>query len=117
MIYNACTPNDRQRNGYEMTDVSLNKRALKERLKRESRWTPFLDAKAMLESIEKEYAPKANIIDHTDGLSVEYDQWRFNIRSSNTEPVVRLNVESRGDEQLMREKTNELLQRMGGEPQ
>ena len=75
------------------------------------------DAKAMLESIEKEYAPKANIIDHTDGLSVEYDQWRFNIRSSNTEPVVRLNVESRGDEQLMREKTNELLQRMGGEPQ
>ncbi|MCH8337149.1 MAG: phosphomannomutase [Proteobacteria bacterium] len=75
------------------------------------------DAKAMLESIEKEYAPKANIIDHTDGLSVEYDQWRFNIRSSNTEPVVRLNDESRGDEQLMREKTNELLQRMGGEPQ
>ncbi|MDM6989164.1 phosphomannomutase CpsG, partial [Klebsiella michiganensis] len=47
--------------------------------------------------------------DYTDGISVEYPNWRFNLRSSNTEPVVRLNVESRGDQDLMVEKTNEIL--------
>ncbi|NCQ17740.1 MAG: phosphomannomutase [Ignavibacteria bacterium CG_4_8_14_3_um_filter_37_9] len=45
-----------------------------------------------------------------DGISVEYDRWRFNLRMSNTEPIIRLNVESRGDEKLMKEKTEELLQ-------
>jgi phosphomannomutase len=45
---------------------------------------------------------------------MEFPQWRFNLRGSNTEPLVRLNVESRADEALMREKTLELLQRMGG---
>jgi phosphomannomutase len=47
--------------------------------------------------------------DRLDGLSVEYDTWRFNIRMSNTEPIVRLNVESKGDINLMKEKTDELL--------
>ncbi|MGH8303098.1 MAG: phosphomannomutase, partial [Steroidobacteraceae bacterium] len=47
--------------------------------------------------------------DSTDGLSMEFPQWRFNLRGSNTEPLVRLNVESRGSEALMREKTEELL--------
>ena len=42
-------------------------------------------------------------------LSVEFEDWRFNVRASNTEPLVRLNVESRGNEALMREKTAELL--------
>ncbi|OZB03407.1 MAG: hypothetical protein B7X58_15605, partial [Marinobacter sp. 34-60-7] len=49
---------------------------------------------------------------HVDGLSVEYDNWRFNLRMSNTEPVVRLNVESRGDKALMEAKTEELLEAM-----
>jgi phosphomannomutase len=40
---------------------------------------------------------------------VEFEQWRFNLRASNTEPLVRLNVESRGDEPLMHAKTKELL--------
>lgn len=40
---------------------------------------------------------------------MEFDRWRFNLSSSNTEPVLRLNVESRGDEGLMRMKTAELL--------
>ena len=40
---------------------------------------------------------------------MEFEKWRFNLRSSNTEPVVRLNVESRGDEQLMKKKTAEIL--------
>jgi phosphomannomutase len=47
--------------------------------------------------------------DHSDGLSVEYDNWRFNLRISNTEPIIRLNVESRGDINLMKNKTEELL--------
>jgi phosphomannomutase len=55
-------------------------------------------------------------VDHTDGVSVEFDRWRFNLRSSNTEPLIRLNVESRGDEALMRAKTAELLELIGGEP-
>lgn len=63
----------------------------------------------LIHSIQKRYQDVAILIDHTDGLSMEFDNWRFNIRMSNTEPVVRLNVESRGDETLMREKTNELL--------
>lgn len=48
-------------------------------------------------------------VDWTDGLSVQFPQWRFNLRGSNTEPVIRLNVESRGDEELMKKKTEELL--------
>ncbi|MBS0857089.1 MULTISPECIES: phosphomannomutase CpsG [unclassified Tatumella] len=48
-------------------------------------------------------------IDHTDGISMDFGTWRFNLRSSNTEPVVRLNVESKSDIELMKEKTNEIL--------
>jgi phosphomannomutase len=58
----------------------------------------------------------AKSIDRTDGVSVELDGWRFNLRSSNTEPLIRLNVESRGNELLMRDKTQELLGLIGGEP-
>ena len=65
--------------------------------------------KAVLENIEKHYSVAALDVDHTDGISITYDKWRFNLRSSNTEPVVRLNVESRGDSPLMQEKTQELL--------
>ncbi|MBV8974517.1 MAG: phosphomannomutase, partial [Sinobacteraceae bacterium] len=49
-----------------------------------------------------------------DGLSMEFPEWRFNLRGSNTEPLVRLNVESRGSEPLMREKTAELLALIDG---
>lgn len=48
-------------------------------------------------------------IDRIDGLSIEFDDWRFNLRGSNTEPVIRLNVETRGDAELMRAKTDEIL--------
>ncbi|NJR42338.1 MAG: CPBP family intramembrane metalloprotease, partial [Akkermansiaceae bacterium] len=51
------------------------------------------------------YEKNAQSVDFTDGLSVEFADWRFNLRGSNTEPLVRLNVESRGNEALMREKT------------
>lgn len=48
-------------------------------------------------------------IDKLDGLSADYEDWRFNLRMSNTEPILRLNVESKGDEKLMKKKTKELL--------
>jgi phosphomannomutase len=67
------------------------------------------DAAATLERLHDRYAAEANDVDDTDGYSFEFADWRFNIRMSNTEPVVRLNVESRGDEALMREKTAEVL--------
>lgn len=74
------------------------------------------DAPAVIKSIEQAYAPGAIEVDHVDGLSVAFSDWRFNIRASNTEPLLRLNVESRGDIALMQEKTAELLARMGGTP-
>ena len=67
------------------------------------------DAPALLEELEARYGSDAINVDHTDGLSVDFAQWRFNVRMSNTEPLVRLNVESRGDTELMQEKTRELL--------
>ncbi len=67
------------------------------------------DADACIAAVEERYAPEALEVDHTDGISVSFERWRFNLRKSNTEPLVRLNVEARGDEALMREKTEELL--------
>ncbi|MDU3469339.1 MAG: phosphomannomutase CpsG, partial [Klebsiella oxytoca] len=53
--------------------------------------------------------PDAVNVDTTDGISIEYPEWRFNLRSSNTEPVVRLNVESKSNIELMKMRTSELL--------
>ncbi|GHD17422.1 phosphohexose mutases [Halioglobus japonicus] len=66
------------------------------------------DAKAVLATAEATYGDQGEV-DHTDGVSVDCGSWRFNLRMSNTEPVVRLNVESRGDVALMESKTAELL--------
>ena len=67
------------------------------------------DAGQMLKLLHDRYSPEALHVDDTDGYSFEFVNWRFNIRMSNTEPVVRLNVESRSDVKLMREKTAELV--------
>jgi len=67
------------------------------------------DPRALLRTIEAHYGLGATRLEHVDGLSVEFDDWRFNLRMSNTEPVVRLNVETRGDVALMQQKTEELL--------
>lgn len=72
------------------------------------------DADAALARIEATYAPKAQVIDRTDGLGMEFENWRFNVRKSNTEPLLRLNVESRGDRALMEAKTEELLALIDG---
>jgi len=71
-------------------------------------------APAVIEAIEAHYGSSADSVDRTDGLSVEFPQWRFNLRCSNTEPVLRLNVETRGDAVLMRQKTDELLAMVDG---
>ena len=65
------------------------------------------DAKAAIERVKAAYSDAK--IETLDGISVEYENWRFNLRSSNTEPVVRLNLETRGDKQLMQQKTDEIL--------
>jgi phosphomannomutase len=73
------------------------------------------DVKGTIAQIQAKYEVGGKI-EHIDGLSLEYSDWRFNLRGSNTEPVIRLNVESRGDRQLMEDKTAELLESIGGEP-
>ncbi|MCH7904258.1 MAG: phosphomannomutase [Armatimonadetes bacterium] len=65
------------------------------------------DVPGTLERVESRY--KTGEIDKIDGLSVEFDEWRFNLRGSNTEPVIRLNVESRASPALVDEKAGELL--------
>lgn len=64
---------------------------------------------AAISRVLEKYESDAIAVDNTDGISVEYADWRFNLRSSNTEPVVRLNVESRADTALMQTKTEEIL--------
>jgi phosphomannomutase len=67
------------------------------------------DAKSTIAAIESQYAAQALNVDRTDGISYEFSDWRFNLRTSNTEPLIRLNVEARGSGSLMRSKTNELF--------
>ncbi|ELW9388774.1 phosphomannomutase CpsG [Klebsiella pneumoniae] len=67
------------------------------------------DPKEAISRVLAKYATDALSVDYTDGISIEYENWRFNLRSSNTEPVVRLNVESRSNAELMNAKTNEIL--------
>ncbi|MDF1690447.1 MAG: phosphomannomutase CpsG [Cycloclasticus sp.] len=67
------------------------------------------DPDASMKRVLEAFKEEANKVDETDGIGLEFDNWRFNLRRSNTEPVVRLNVESRGDVSLMDEKTKEIL--------
>ena len=67
------------------------------------------DADRAIARVRERYADEANKLDTLDGVSMEFDRWRFNLRKSNTEPVVRLNLETRGDNALMQAKTEELL--------
>ncbi len=67
------------------------------------------DTAALLAQVEAQYGPQALSVERIDGLSMAFADWRFNLRSSSTEPVARLNVESRGDAALMQEKTQALV--------
>ena len=71
------------------------------------------DSAAILATLEAKYADGEQ--DKMDGLSVAYADWRFNVRTSNTEPVMRLNVETKGDKELLAAKTAEILEIIGGE--
>ena len=66
------------------------------------------DPAKTLRLIRNRYASCNPAEDHTDGLSMEFTEWRFNVRTSNTEPLLRLNVETRGNPQLLEDKTAEL---------
>ncbi|MDR1946874.1 MAG: phosphomannomutase [Desulfovibrio sp.] len=70
------------------------------------------DARAVRERVQKHFEHDALAVTHLDGLSMDMGAWRFNLRSSNTEPLLRLNVESRGDRALMEKKRDELMELM-----
>lgn len=69
----------------------------------------LLQPKEAIGRVLSVYEGDALQVDYTDGISLEFEEWRFNLRSSNTEPVVRLNVESRADIKLMQEQTQKIL--------
>lgn len=66
------------------------------------------DAKAAVARVMEHFAAQSPALDHTDGISADFGNWRFNLRSSNTEPLLRLNVEARGDAALMQARTDEI---------
>ncbi|AUI06164.1 MULTISPECIES: phosphomannomutase [Stenotrophomonas] len=66
------------------------------------------DAKAAVARVMEHFAALAPALDYTDGISADFGDWRFNLRSSNTEPLLRLNVEARGDAALMQARTDEI---------
>mgnify|MGYP000027906201 FL=1 len=67
------------------------------------------DPAAAIQRVREHYEASALIVDEIDGVSMEFAQWRFNLRMSNTEPVVRLNLETRGDRELLSKCQQELL--------
>jgi phosphomannomutase len=67
------------------------------------------DPQRVLREMESHYKGTEKAIDYTDGLSMEFSDWRFNLRPSNTEPVIRLNIETRQNHKLLQEKTDEIL--------
>jgi phosphomannomutase len=72
------------------------------------------DPKAAILRVRSEFEPEAIAIDEMDGLGFHMGDWRFNLRSSNTEPVVRLNVEARGDAALVRRGLNRVRRALLG---
>jgi phosphomannomutase/phosphomannomutase/phosphoglucomutase len=59
------------------------------------------DTQLAIERVQKHFSPQSPQLDSTDGISLEFPNWRLNLRASNTEPLLRLNVETRGDRQLV----------------
>lgn len=71
--------------------------------------TEVKDVAAVIQNAKEKYSEGAVKIDETDGISIDHTDWRFNFRGSNTEPVIRLNVEAKSQE-LMEQKTKEMLE-------
>ncbi|HEU0337208.1 MAG TPA: phosphomannomutase/phosphoglucomutase [Gaiellaceae bacterium] len=70
--------------------------------------TPVADVPSKLQELEERYAAEGGLISHLDGVSVDFDDWHFNVRPSNTEPLLRLNLEALSPER-MAEKRDEVL--------
>lgn len=68
------------------------------------------DAPTIISAIEERFSALHPTKSTLDGLSLNFGEWRFNLRASNTEPLIRLNIESRGDEQLLADKTQDIQQ-------
>ncbi|GAA0323289.1 phosphomannomutase [Psychrobacter aestuarii] len=66
------------------------------------------DAPALIDNIAAHFAEQSPEVNTLDGLSMDFGAWRFNLRASNTEPLVRLNIETRGDQSLLAEKITHL---------
>jgi phosphomannomutase len=66
------------------------------------------DVQGKLQALEEWYSSEAEAVDHLDGLTFDFGDWWFNVRPSNTEPLLRVNVEAR-TEPLMEQKRNEIL--------
>jgi phosphomannomutase/phosphoglucomutase len=67
------------------------------------------DTDAAIRRVEEHYTDLPHEIDRSDGVSMDFGAWRFNLRASNTEPLLRLNVETRADESLMESRRDEIL--------
>ena len=67
------------------------------------------DSQVTIRAVEDTFISEAISVDRTDGISLEFENWRFNLRGSNTEPVIRLNLETRGDKELMQKMTDQIL--------
>ena len=68
------------------------------------------DAPTIISAIEEKFSSENPTKSTLDGLSLNFGEWRFNLRASNTEPLIRLNIESRGDEELLAIKIREIQQ-------
>ena len=70
--------------------------------------TPVADVPLKLQELKERYAAEGGRVSHLDGVSIDFDDWHFNVRPSNTEPLLRLNLEALS-EALMTEKRDEVL--------
>jgi len=74
------------------------------------------DAKVAVDRVMNHYSSQSPAIDHTDGISADFGDWRFNLRSSNTEPLLRLNIETRADQALLEARTREISDLLSAKP-
>jgi phosphomannomutase len=70
--------------------------------------TPVADVPLKLQELKERYAAEGGRVSHLDGISIDFDDWHFNVRPSNTEPLLRLNLEALSQERMV-EKRDEVL--------
>jgi phosphomannomutase len=70
--------------------------------------TPVEDVPLKLQELKERYVAEGGRVSHLDGISIDFEDWHFNVRPSNTEPLLRLNLEALS-EPLMMEKRDEVL--------